>query len=212
MTINSPSRLEAVDIFEEIVQQRNLSPYPFREDMESTFRAHSFAVAKIAEQIAQKTAYLNTEKAYVYGLLHDYGRIVDEYATKQYHGVVGYKLMNERGYPELARICLTHNFIQKDFDISLMPHPKDDMLFCKAYLDTIEYDDYDLLLQLSDIINDLGETCTIEHRYQSISKRYNVEYERLSALIIQTNQLKAYFDKLCGCDIYKILGIENARY
>lgn len=202
-----PSRTEAKKLFEWVIFERNQTPYPFLDDMEKTFRDHSNAVAKIAEALAKDTAYLNSEKAYVMGLLHDCGRIVDEFATKQYHGVVGYRIMNEKGYPELGRICLTHNFIDKDFDIELMPHPRDEMLFCKTYLNSIEYDDYDLLLQLADIINDLGKSCTIEYRYKSISKRYNVPYAKFAALIDKTNILKAYFDNKLGQDIYKLLGI-----
>ena len=125
-----PSRSEAVDFFEWVIAKRNKTPYPFRDDMEDTFRRHCHGVAIIAETIASKTPYLNADLAYVMGLLHDCGRIVDEYATGDYHGVVGYHLLCQKGWPQLAKISVTHNFVDKDFDIELMPHPRKDMIFC----------------------------------------------------------------------------------
>ena len=72
------TREQAKKIFEEIIQVPNNSLYPFSENMENNFRKHSQLVGSIAVEIAKKTMYLNSEKAYILGLLHDCGRIKDE--------------------------------------------------------------------------------------------------------------------------------------
>ena len=209
MKKNLPDKTKAEELFEWVISERNKSPYPFRGDMEKTFRLHCVAVASIAEIIAAKTNILDAEQAYIMGLLHDCGRIKDEFALHKYHGVIGYNLMNDKGYPELARICITHSFVNKKIDFDFMPHPRKDMLFCQKYLDGIEYDDYDRLIQLADNMNNLGETCTFENRCRSLSERYHVPYEKFSDEIILLNGIKNHFSKLCGGDIYQLLGIKE---
>ena len=212
MNMPFPSRSEAVDFFEWVIAERNKTPYPFRDDMEDTFRRHCHGVAIIAETIASKTPYLNADLAYVMGLLHDCGRIVDEYATGDYHGVVGYHLLCQKRWPQLAKISVTHNFVDKDFDIELMPHPRKDMIFCKNYLTTVEYDDYDRLLQLADAVNNLGNNCTVEQRYRSIAVRYNVAYDKLLSVIASYNKIKHHFDELCRKDVYDLIGVKTERF
>lgn len=209
MTAVFPDRNQAEKLFEWIVSERNKSPYPFRGDMEKTFRAHCLSVASISETIAAKSNILDSNQAYIMGLLHDCGRIKDEYALHEYHGVVGFNLMNGLGYPKQARICITHSFVDKKIDLDFMPHPCKDMLFCQKYLDTIEYDDYDYLMQLADNMNNLGQSCTIEQRRKSVSERYHVPYEKFSDEIILLNGIKNHFSKLCGGDIYQLLGIKE---
>lgn len=209
MTVALPDRKQAEELFEWIISERNKSPYPFRGDMEKTFRAHCLSVASIAETIAEKSNILDSNQAYVMGLLHDCGRIKDEYALQEYHGIVGFNLMNELGYAKQARICITHSFVNKQIDLDFMPHPRKDMLFCQDYLNKIEYDDYDRLIQLADNMNNLGENCTFEQRCLSLSERYHVPYEKFSDEINLLNNNKKYFDKLCGCNVYKLFGLKK---
>ena len=75
-----PTRQQAQFLFEEIIAERNASEHPFQPGWEKEYRSHCAAVARIAETIAAKTPYLNSEKAYVFGLLHDSGKYIDEYA------------------------------------------------------------------------------------------------------------------------------------
>lgn len=209
MNKDMPDKQQAEELFEWVVSERNKTPYPFRGDMEKTFRAHCKSVAEIAATIADKTGVLDNNQAYVMGLLHDCGRIKDEYALHQYHGIVGFNLMNEMGYSKLARICITHSFVDKQIDLDFMPHPRKDMLFCQSFLDKIEYDDYDRLIQLADNMNNLGETCTFEQRCQSLSERYHVPYEKFLPELRLLNINKKYFDDLCGCDIYKLFNLQG---
>ena len=68
---------------------------------------HSRVAAYCAERIA-KAAGMDTEKAYVLGLLHDIGR---KFGIKHLaHVYDGYHYMQSLGYGDAARICLTHSF------------------------------------------------------------------------------------------------------
>lgn len=201
------SRDDAKKMLEDIISERNASSHPFRPEWEQEFRAHSTAVARIAETIASKTPYLNSERAYILGLLHDCGKYQDEYACHKFHGLAGYYYMLEKGYPDLARASLTHTFYKKDFELTDYPFPADDLKICRQLLQDIEYDDYDLLLQLADMINDMGKTCTLEYRVQSLCKRRNIPTKDYAWVEVALNAIKNYFDKKCGCDIYSLFGL-----
>jgi putative nucleotidyltransferase with HDIG domain len=73
---------------------------------------HSYNVARSAETIA-KDCSLDSNFAYILGLLHDIGRY--EGITNLRHVYAGYNLMNEKGYNDIAKICLTHSFPYKNF-------------------------------------------------------------------------------------------------
>ncbi len=204
-----PTREEAKEIFEEFISARNSSEFPLTKEQEETLRKHCNCVAEIACKIAEKTGTMNSEKAYIMGLLHDCGRIKDEKAENVFHGLVGYEYMMSKGYDEIAKISLSHCFYKKDFDISTYPQCREDILKSKQIVSRMEYDDYDYLLQISDILNNMGKTCSIEYRFRSISERYNIPNEKILPMIDLLNERKRYFDKKCDCDIYQMLGIKE---
>lgn len=198
----------AEKFFSLLFEKRNSTQYPFSEKHQRELDGHGKKTAEIAAKIAQNTAYLNSEKAYIYGLLHDYGRITDEYAEKKFHGLVGYfELLEE--YPDVAKICLTHSFPNKSFRNNIGSLSSETIEQCKKILEKIEYDDYDRLIQLCDGLNKYGEVCTIEQRYEDISQRYKVSDDKIAEIIAEYNDLKRYFDNICGRDIYKIIGLNN---
>ena len=92
--------------------------YPSREEAHRLVREaelcnpgpwgdHSRVAAMCAEKIAAACG-LDAEKAYVLGLLHDIGR---KFGVKHLaHVYDGYQYMLSLGYPDAARICLTHSF------------------------------------------------------------------------------------------------------
>ena len=172
-----PSRQEAEAFLEYVITSRNNSPCPFLPQWEKEFRAHSRTVAEIASTIAAKTAYLNTERAYLSGFLHDCGRIKDEKSENVFHGWTGYE---------------AHQ----------------DLLRCKQIISQLDYDDYDKLLQLADMLNDRGKSCTLSYRCQSLAQRYPFQEDFLQAHMNTAEKLKQYFDEKCGCDIYTLLGIQ----
>lgn len=68
---------------------------------------HSRNVASCAEKIAI-ACNMDGDKAYILGLLHDIGR---KFGTRHLgHVYDGWKYMLELGYPQVAKICLTHSF------------------------------------------------------------------------------------------------------
>ena len=76
---------------------------------------HPTGVAKAAQQLAEHLHHLNPQKAYILGLLHDYGKKYDERATGIFHAKAGFVEISALGYDEVAKICLTHSFPNKDF-------------------------------------------------------------------------------------------------
>ena len=203
-----PSIKEAEDFFEYVIKERNSSPYPFLPEWERTYREHCKKVAKNAQKIASQTPDMNPEVCYCMGLLHDCGRIRDEKAENRHHGWVGYQLMSSKGWNDIARICITHNFYEKDFDIKSYPIINDDVVSCQKFLSQIEYNDYDYLMQLTDVLNDMGKDCTIEYRFSSLANRYPINKDQMMHFsnIIKSRLL--YFNKKCNGDIYELLGVK----
>lgn len=201
-----PDKQTARELFENVINLRNGSNCPFVDNQEYTFRKHCHGVAFAAEKIAA-AAGLDKNKAYVFGLLHDAGRILDEKTNNVYHFYTGYKYLNKLGYPEIARISLTHSFYGKIIDESLyMKIP--DIQECKKLLSNVEYDEYDRLIQLCDQMNNLGEFCTIEERFDDVFRRYQRPQSKLKQYIDIVNEIKKDFDEKCGCDVYVLLGIK----
>lgn len=165
---------------------------------------HIFNVAKIAEAIAEQTkGALDPETAYILGLLHDIGRIKDETVTKVPHGIEGFSYLHKIGYPDLAPICITHNFIDKDFKQSDFPTYSPD--FCewtKKYLSQVEYTDYDRLIQVSDLFSRGKEIMSIRQRLDKNKSFYHIEnlsYEN------KAFALRDYFDQKYNIDIEQIV-------
>ena len=135
---------------------------------------HTTGVAESAYKIAQK-CNLDPQKAYVAGLLHDYGKIQNEKQSGLAHFIVGYKKMMEYGFDFLAKICLTHSFPIKDFSFcDYSSYKKEDLIEAKNILSITEYDDYDRLIQLCDIFFEGMNKVTYQERIEGIKKRYNL--------------------------------------
>ncbi len=73
---------------------------------------HSVNVGEAARHIAAATGNMDTEKAYVCGLMHDIGRRAGVFAVK--HIVDGYDYAMSMGWDEVARVCLTHSYPVKN--------------------------------------------------------------------------------------------------
>jgi len=98
-----PTRTVAQDLLAE-AEERNPGPWG----------NHSRTVAHCAEKIALACDDMDSEKAYVLGLLHDIGR---RFGVRHLgHVSDGYSYMRELGYEDVARICLTHSFHNQSTD------------------------------------------------------------------------------------------------
>lgn len=207
--MNIPTMQDALKLFDDgMLQLAEKHPY-YPTSVLNTYRCHGTLVAFCAEIIASKISELDSRNAYILGLLHDYGKfVIIEENGKDFHGISGYDALSKLGYAAAARICLTHSFPDKNFDISeYNSYPEAEIIKAKELLQDIEYNDYDRLIQLADLFTTGIGIINIKERMLFIQNKYNV-----SPLIIKTKyrtalKLKAYFDNKCGCDIYKLLGI-----
>jgi len=163
---------------------------------------HSRAVAMCAEKIAAACGDMDTEKAYVLGLLHDIGR---KFGVKHMgHIYDGYHYMTELGYDEAARICLSHSFsIQKLEDyIGKWDVPQEEQQELRALLAEMVYDDYDRLIQVCDSLAGIT-VVDMEERMADVKRRYGSypqdKWDR-------NLELKGYFEEKMGQDIYTVVG------
>lgn len=202
-----PTIEEAKKIWQEGVEYRR--KYFPNKPLSDEYAFHTYGVAETAQKIAKKIKSLNSEKAYVLGLLHDYGKRIREKEEGRFHGQEGYEAMMLMGYNDVAKICLTHTFPDKNFDIKTFGYREDWMLWVKDKLKHIEYDDYDRLIQLCDKFFEEKDITTIEKRVEGIVKRYGLSLVHKERLLNEGKVLKDYFDKLCEIDIYKLIGIKN---
>ncbi len=166
---------------------------------------HSYLVAQCAERIAGACGDLNTEKAYVLGLLHDIGR---HFGVSQLRHVYdGWKYMLGWGYDEVAKCCLTHSFcVQKnglDDYIGRKDITEEQQVELATALQEAVYDDYDLLIQLCDGLAGGERIMTIEERMLDVQERYgNYPQDKWNKKL----DLKAYFEERTGRNIYEIVG------
>ena len=184
-----PTRAEAEKILEE-AGKCNFGPWV----------NHSRITAKCAEKIAELCEDLDSEKAYILGLLHDIGR---KFGVRHLgHVSDGYTYMMSFGYDEVAKICLTHSFnnstIQEyigKFDVS-----DEELELIETALAKVNMDDYDKLIQLCDALAGSGGVLNIEDRMRDVKQRYGYyPQEKWNSNI----RLKNYFEKKTGNNIYK---------
>ncbi len=167
---------------------------------------HSKITAFCARAIAERCDNLNTDTAYILGLLHDIGR--REGVTDMRHIIDGCKYMKSLGYDICARICLTHSFPYKGIRSYNGQNDctAEETMFIKRFLDNTEYDDYDRLIQLCDALALPNGATYIEKRLVDVVIRRgfnDLTIPKWKAFL----ELKDYFDKKTGTNIYKLIGV-----
>ena len=165
---------------------------------------HARYVAHAARNIAELHPALDAETAYILGLLHDVGR--QEGVTDLRHILDGYTFSESLGFSDAARICLTHSFpVQKIGAASgNWDGTEDELAFVEKYLNGIEYDDYDRLLQLCDALALPSGFVMIEKRLVDVALRRGINpmtVEKWRAFL----ELQSYFEKAIGRSIYSVL-------
>jgi len=174
------------------------------QKMPGPWEQHSISVAKNARLIAEKVGGMDCDKAYVIGLMHDIGR------RNGMKGILhifdGYDYMMSIGQAEIARICLTHSFPQKDvntffgkYDCSTVQ-----IKFLEEFLENNEYNNYDILIQLCDAISLPNGACIMEKRLIDVALRHGLPDFTIDKWKAFMNT-KKHFDELCGCSIYDLL-------
>lgn len=173
--------------------------------------SHSYNVAQAAKIIAEN-CNMDSEKAFVCGLLHDIGRRTGIAAVR--HIIDGYDYAVSKGWHEVARVCLTHSFPVKDIeaDIGKKDISQEQYTFIKEYLDRLEYDDYDKLIILCDALADANGFCILEKRFIDTTRRYGI-YPFSIDRWNKTYEYKEYFEKIIGKSLYSLLpDIEKCIY
>ncbi|HWQ83980.1 MAG TPA: HD domain-containing protein [Anaerolineales bacterium] len=133
--------------------------------------AHSQITARAARLIAAELSELDPEAAYILGCLHDIGRREGVHGMR--HAIDGYQFLAAQGFEDAARICLTHSFpipiaaAGSDWDGTPA-----DFDFLQDYLDHLEYDIYDRLIQMCDSISQPTGYCLMEKRLVDVALRY----------------------------------------
>lgn len=166
---------------------------------------HSRVAAMCAERIAMASG-MDSEKAYVLGLLHDIGRKFGIYHIP--HVYNGYHYMMQLGYEDVARVCLTHSFSTPDFRtyIGKFDLEEEKLQEMKELLAGMVYDDYDRLIQLCDALAMAEGVVDIETRMLDVKRRYGYyPQEKWDNNL----RLKAYFESKAGKNIYEIIKKET---
>ena len=187
-----PTRQEAENL---LIEAGKCNPGPWE--------GHSRVTAQCAEKIAAACRDMDTQKAYVLGLLHDIGR---KFGVKHLgHVYDGWKYMLELGYDEAARICLTHSFNEGkietyigNFDITEKQTEE-----IRQALSGIEFDEYDKLIQLCDSMAAAEGVVDMEERMNDVKRRYGTYPQ---SKWDKNMELKEYFEQKAGRSIYEITG------
>lgn len=163
---------------------------------------HSYNVAHLAEKIASK-ASMDSEKAYILGLLHDIGRRNGNMQAR--HAIEGFRFLTNIGFDECARICLTHTFQYKDVEAiyDTWDCNNEEKQFVKEYLEGITYNDYDKLIQLCDALSLAKGYCYAEKKMVNSVLKFgfrNTTINKWKAIL----ELKEYFDGKIKGDVYSL--------
>ena len=191
-----PTREEANRL---LIEAEGCNPGPWDD--------HSRVVAHCAEEIAKRCG-MDSEKAYVLGLLHDIGR---KYGKRHLgHVSDGFSYMMSLGYDEVARVCLSHSFTDGNLELYIgnFDTSKEETRLITDNLEKMEYDDYDRLIQLCDAIGGAEGVLDMEDRMQDVKSRYgNYPQKKWDDNL----WLREYFEKKMGEDLYTAVDKENFR-
>ena len=165
-------------------------------------------VARAAQTIASKCD-IDSEKAFIYGEMHDIGKFFLSQEEVYKHPRLGYDmLINE--YPDIARVCILHSFASTDFSQIVNFCHKDTVEANKIYsiIKKIKIDSYIELIQLCDKISAIDSYITIEQKLMWYQDKHHISYSDLDKYYkIPLNNTKTKFDSLTGINIYKLLNV-----
>ena len=192
-SLRIPSRTDMEKMLEEAGER---TPGPWVQ--------HSFNVGRAAELIAARHPQADSEAAYILGCLHDIGR--REKGTGMRHTLDGYYYLRDKGYPDAARICLTHSFTIKKITATWgkWDCSKEEEIFLTDYLEQNDYMVYDRLIQLCDCLASSTGFWLLEKRMIDVSMRYgctDFAVEKWQSYFNIQNE----FEKVVGCSIYDLL-------
>jgi hypothetical protein len=165
---------------------------------------HSRLAAQAAEAIAGHHPELDPDNAYILGLLHDIGRREGIFSLR--HLVDGYSYLIRQGYPDAARVCISHGLVLPNIDslVGKKDFIPEQRAILEEFLAGLEYTPYDRLVQLCDVLALPTGFCLVETRLVDVALRYGVNpysVERWKA----TLRIKRQFEQAIGQSIYAVL-------
>jgi HD superfamily phosphodiesterase len=197
MTENKPTGIPRIKEAEGLLREaESLNPGPWVQ--------HSIYAGKAAQLIALNCGDIDVDTAFVFGILHDIGRRFGISGMR--HILDGYNFLMEKGFYRAAKICITHSFDCKDIKTAFgkWDCTDEEYEFVKQYLENVEYDDYDRLIQLCDALAFIDGYYLIEKRMVEAALRHGInEYTTLKWKA--TLETKEYFERKMGKSIYSIL-------
>ena len=110
----------------------------------------------------------------------------------------------ELGYAGAARVALSHSFHCKSTEgyIGKFDIPRQAQEELKVLLERMEYDDYDLLIQLSDSVAAAEGIVPLEERMNDVKRRYgSYPQEKWDRNV----ELRGYFEGKMGRDLYEVI-------
>ncbi len=166
---------------------------------ENKWIMHSLYVGQASGKIAKRLG-LDVDYATTIGYMHDIGRIINH----NNHPIEGYKYLDNLGYPEIGRYCLTHSFINNIIPNTIGTGPDDESYeYINSFLSSIELNIYDNIVQLCDLFClETGYT-TFEKRILDITKRKGV-YENSLTHFESIMELKTKMERLMEIKIYDL--------
>jgi hypothetical protein len=163
---------------------------------------HSVNTGIAARNIAEKVSWLNPEKAYILGLLHDIGRRIGIVDIPT-HVYAGYRYCKEKGWDEVARICMTHSYLRMRDEFDYVPETEHEKAI-KEYILNCEADDYDRLIQLCDSLAADYGFVILEKRFVDVTRRHGIMEGYIKGWEIAF-KIKEDFEARMGCSIYDVL-------
>ena len=144
---------------------------------------------------------LDSDYAQALGYIHDIGRKI----SHPNHTIMGYKYMIENGYPEEARSCLTHSFIDNNifYTAGGIPQGKDRFDYMNNFLLSVNLTIYDNIVQMCDFFCLETGFTTIERRLLDITERKGV-YDTSPMHLEKTMELKLRLEEMMGCPLYDL--------
>jgi len=194
--VDVPSRDRAETYLAE-AERRNPGPWA----------GHVRVAARAAEAIAAHHPGLDPEVAYVLGLLHDLGRGQGGAGVPDVRHILdGYAFLRADGFPDAARICLTHSFPVKETGAyaGRWDCPPAERRFVQEYLDATPYTDYDRLIQLCDALALPDGFCLLERRFVDVVLRHGFNDLTLDKWRASLD-LRRHFEAVAGTSIYVLL-------
>ena len=145
---------------------------------------------------------MDENKACVVGMLHDIGRRVGIVNIPK-HVYEGYKYAMDRGWDEVARICMTHSYPLMKDEFDYEPQTEEEKVI-KDYIIHCQADDYDRLIQICDALATDYGFVILEKRFVDVTRRYGIMEKYIKGWDM-TFKNKEYFEERMGCSIYDVL-------